>query len=395
MRCPVSLVLLLLLFLSLSDATNTCDSLRSFAKVAMKSFWDTFVNAEEGFFYLWSNKTTPAFYWNSFVALSLLSDARGVGVLDIDHHEAFVASFSQTMSNQGWMSVFFDDMDWAIEALLKTSTLVSNKTLSLELQQVSQLLGKIVQSAWDTTCCGKTPGGFWWDQKKSYKACASNMGTSVAMCSLYEHTNNTQWLLSSWQAFHFWATNFFNSSSGQVADGIVAQSGQVHWDVYTYNQGMTLGSAACLLRHANQLNFSSFSSFFSSSSFSSLQFIQFVSSRVLSFVATDETNGASILHEHSPCGADDTDCAEFKGITARFMTHYGQQVRPAQNNETMLVKKIVGNSVGSIVAGTRNLTSYRLPDHWTTQSNNEGDVYSLSSQTSALAAIVAYLETYC
>jgi len=102
-------------------------------------------------------------------------------------------------------------------------------------------------SALDSTCCGKAKGGYWWDAAHSYKACASNAGTSLAFCRLYLVSNDTRWLNSSMEAFNFWQLNFV-APSGQVCDGVHANDGNLRWDVYSYNQGMMLGAAACLFQ---------------------------------------------------------------------------------------------------------------------------------------------------
>jgi hypothetical protein len=176
-----------------------------------------------------------ATYWNTFVSLSLLADATEVGVMTVEDLESFVSQLVLQFDGSGWQSNYFDDMDWAIEALVKTAAQVRSASLQATLLNRAVRLSLVVEKAWDTTCCGETPGGYWWSVDMKYKACASNMGTATALCRLARANNNATLLHLAQEAFSFW-TQKFVATSGQAMDGIT-NLGNESWNVYTYNQG--------------------------------------------------------------------------------------------------------------------------------------------------------------
>lgn len=87
--------------------------------------------------------------------------------------EAKLTSFLQDLvsvyDNNGWTSQYYDDMDWAIEALVNSAKQTTNTSLSALLLNRAESLQEIVQGAHDTDCCGSSPGGYWWSQAKTYK----------------------------------------------------------------------------------------------------------------------------------------------------------------------------------------------------------------------------------
>ena len=41
-----------------------------------------------------------------------------------------------------------------------------------------------IKAAWNTTCCGPTPGGLWWDRPHTQKATAANAGAVITAMRL-------------------------------------------------------------------------------------------------------------------------------------------------------------------------------------------------------------------
>lgn len=190
----VSFAFLLLLFCFNCLATSpACQVMRAHAKRGVDSFEKLFMN--EGFFSRWSNSSYPtASYWNTFVALDLVFDAYSLGLMNQSFFDVFIENFYHTMNNQGWGSMYYDDLDWAIEALAKGMSLVKNSTITSTFSKVLQALSASVSNAWDESCCGNVPGGVWWSTEQTYKAAASNVGTSAAMCRMYNVSGDKSWL---------------------------------------------------------------------------------------------------------------------------------------------------------------------------------------------------------
>jgi predicted alpha-1,6-mannanase (GH76 family) len=193
------------------------------------------------------------------------------------------------------------------------------------------------------------------DRSHDYKATASNFGASVALCQLSKvDSGNLQWRKWAEVVFKFWLQNMVRPS-GQVCDGIESD-GKLHCDLqtnlYSYNQGMGLGAAACLNHSLTS---------------------------VLHFVRVNETkNNVLIEHLGTPCTLNDSDCLSFLGITFRFLLAYGGANDVLEASALSIVK--FANADG-------------FPNNWTGP-EPEG-VLTLTSQTSALSAIVNWAKHVC
>ena len=134
-------MLLLFIFVekrSVAALDLTCESLKSYSSFGVQSFSKIFVNINDGTFNEWSNSTNSASYWNTFVALNLVADAYSLHLVEEKFFEDFVSAFYETFMEQGWGSGYYDDEDWAIEALVKTKALLKNQTIADTLTQVRE-----------------------------------------------------------------------------------------------------------------------------------------------------------------------------------------------------------------------------------------------------------------
>src|SRR3990167_3442657 len=119
------------------------------SKTGALAFVDTFTGPG-GQIWMWSNdSTTEAEYWNTFVALHTIARALEMGALPKEKTTLWLETFLERWGRQGWFSAYFDDMDWAIEALVKTADVVpgNNQTAG-----ALQLLSAMVLNAWDDSC---------------------------------------------------------------------------------------------------------------------------------------------------------------------------------------------------------------------------------------------------
>ncbi len=351
---PLLLLLSLCVLCASTSRVNVsdCAQLSAFASSALDSFVGRFVQ-QNGSFSSASNSSHPASYWNSFVALSMMAHATQRGLMRRDDFEQFLVALAVSYNTQGWASAFYDDMDWAVEAVVVAASVVRSPALREALTGTAVWLAAQVEGAKDKTCCGSVPGGYWWDAAQSQKACASNMGTAKALCTLARATGNSTLMREAHDAFVFWNETYV-LASGQSLDHILV-SGKENWDVWTYNQGMTIGAAACLDTEAGLS----------------------VARRALSFLLSNETeHDGLVLREHSPCWAQDQDCMEFKGISLRFVSLL---------RDTRVAPLAAANA--ATVARNTN-AELGLPTHWSGPPAAVGSTYYISSQTSALSALI-------
>lgn len=364
-------ILLLLVSVSSSSSSlpTTCDDWRAVSRTGVTSFVSTFAPSPLSTFLEWSNDTTTdAQYWNTFVALHALARALELGVAP-SGAAAFLESFVEWWAERGWFSAYFDDMDWAIEALVRTSNVLTDGAAKNKTADALKLLAALVESAWDDTCCGATPGGYWWDAKHSYKACASNAGTAMALCEYHMATGDARALQGALLGWGYWHEHMLNNETFQCADGI-GPNGNTSWNIWTYNQGMMIGASTCLYAATGRPDF-----------------LTLASNILHKFVAQRETSAGGVLVEQQPCKYDDLDCLEFCGITFRFIARY---LHVRKDDVAAAVLKA---SVNSILRFTTDGTRY--PNTWTGPALPAGEALSLSSQTSALIAILEWTGLVC
>ena len=353
-----------------AGAAGECAAWKGYSSVGVQAFVKKFANIKQGGFNMWSNTTTDsASYWNTFVALDAVFDAYSMGFLEEKFFQDFVSSLFETYMFQGWGSGYYDDEDWAIEALTKARGLVKNETVLSTLQQVLQGLAVHVRSGWDDSCCGQVKGGVWWDSSETYKASASNVGTVAAMCRMYHYTKKDEWLKFGKKVFDFWDAHFV-AKDGQVCDGITT-NGKYHWDVWSYNQGMYIESCSCLYNITGDISYLK------------------KAEKVLDFILNNETIDG-VISERSPCKYNNMDCLEFKGITYRFLSHYYENTKSAslrlflQNNANAIMNNTYHGNEGQII----------YPDDWSIKSD-PNVAQSIAGQTSALAAILSWTKILC
>ena len=117
---------------------------------------------------------------------------------------------AQAAHGTGWRVDYFDDMNWAVLALLAAHEALPDDGYLDEARKVWGL----VEVAWDDTACG---GGLWWDRKHTQKATASNAGPALAAALLHAETGEPQFLAFATKAYGFW-NRTMTDSSGAVTD---------------------------------------------------------------------------------------------------------------------------------------------------------------------------------
>ncbi len=175
---------------------------------------------------------------------------------------------------------------------------VNNTGLTQKIKQKLAELGQFVYNSWDTTCClNFNPGGAWWDTAKTYKACASNAGATIALTAVSEAVGNEDFLIRAQLVYEFWRLNQV-LDTGQVLDGI-RRDGTKDTRIFTYNAGMMLRATASLSK-------------------TNKAYLDYAAP-ILGFLLNYETFPNGVLREESPCREDDMDCQEFKGFQKLYV----------------------------------------------------------------------------
>lgn len=208
-------------------------------------------------------------------------------------------TFYDCQDAAGWSSDYYDDETWMTLALVRAFDLTADATY---LTQAESLYADIM-AAWDTTCCGATPGGIWWDRAHTQKATASNAGPVLAGARLYERTQNQTYLTFAQQAYAYWSASMVDPTSYHVYDHISSAGALNTTWTFTYNEGLMIGACVELAK--------------ASGTTAPLQ----LATSIAGFVQTGETESSAaglILTDGSDTSCTG-DCEQFKGIAARYL----------------------------------------------------------------------------
>jgi len=175
-------------------------------------------------------------YWTYAHGWDALLD--GVERTGGQQYEGLIESFYLGQNQRGWIVSYYDDECWMTLALLRAYDLTNNVTY---LNQAKTLFADI-QGGWDTTCCGSSAGGVWWNKAHTQKATAANATAALAGARLYLRTADVSYLNFAVQVYSYWFTNMVNQSTYQVADHIDT-SGVKTFYGFTYNEGMMIGAS--------------------------------------------------------------------------------------------------------------------------------------------------------
>lgn len=155
----------------------------------------------------------PAGYWNHQEATHLLASAvlRGRRNLLPPLYRAIAAS---THGSRSWVRPYFDDMNWAVLALIEAADATGDKTFLT--QAVDLFDGQIMAHGTDQSKrCG---GGLWWDMNHTQKATASNAGPALAAALLSNRTGDPKFLEAATTFFQFWKVRMTDPVTGAVSD---------------------------------------------------------------------------------------------------------------------------------------------------------------------------------
>jgi predicted alpha-1,6-mannanase (GH76 family) len=236
-------------------------------------------------------------YWTYAHGWEALMD--GVERTGGQQYAGLIESFYEGQDQRGWYSAYYDDECWMILALLRAFDLNGDTKY---LNEAAALYGDVM-SGWDTTCCGASKGGLWWDKAHTQKATAANAGAALAGARLYLRTGDTNLLAFAQQVYSYWYANMVNSSTYQVCDHVIPDGTKVWWR-FTYNEGLMIGASVALYDATGTAAYLT-----RAHNIAGYMINNEVSSTAYGPVLYDGSN--------TGCGGD---CHEFKGPAYRYLT---------------------------------------------------------------------------
>jgi predicted alpha-1,6-mannanase (GH76 family) len=209
-----------------------------------------------------------------------------------------IESFYLGQNERGWIVGYYDDECWMTLALLRAYDLTGTGKY---LNQAKTLYADI-GAGWDSTCCGSSKGGLWWDKAHTQKASAANAGAALAGARLYLRTGDSAYLSFAQQLYSYWLAQMVNSATGQVCDHILPTGEKVWWK-FTYNEGLMIGAAVELYEATANATYLA----------NAHNFARFMVAN-----ETIPTAYGTALYDgtNDGCGGD---CAEFKGPAYRYL----------------------------------------------------------------------------
>jgi predicted alpha-1,6-mannanase (GH76 family) len=207
-------------------------------------------------------------------------------------------TFYEAQNARGWSADFYDDENWMALALMRAFDLTGNTAYLAR----SEALFTDIMAAWDTTCCGAKPGGVWWDRAHTQKATASNEGAVVTGARLFEHTKKTAYLDFAKQVHAYWVANMIDPATHQVTDHI-APGGALTKYKFTYNEGLAVGACVALAHATGDTSY--------------LGLAHDVAGFMLAKESAPSPLGPVLFD--GVAAACTGDCAQFKGIGARYL----------------------------------------------------------------------------
>jgi predicted alpha-1,6-mannanase (GH76 family) len=233
-------------------------------------------------------------YWVYAQAFDAVLD--GVERTGGAHFGGMIAALAAGQEAHGWNTDYYDDENWLALALIRAYDLTGEAAY---LARAQALFDDIKTHGWDTTCCGASPGGIWWNQAHAQKATASNGGPVITGARLAARTGHADDLAFAKQAYAYWLEHMVDPVTHQVADHITPDGAITRWK-FTYNEGVMLGGALELYAATGETHYLD----------DAHAFAAFM--RASETVATDL---GPVLTD-GDCGGD---CQQFKGIGYRYL----------------------------------------------------------------------------
>jgi predicted alpha-1,6-mannanase (GH76 family) len=226
-------------------------------------------------------------YWTFAQALDAVID----GAQRTGRFGGWIEALYLAQDAKGWSRDYYDDENWMALALLRAGD--DPKYLARAVSLYADIM-----NAWDTSCCGATGGGIWWDRAHTQKATAANAGPVITGVRLAARTQDPSYLAFAKQVYAYWRANMVDPSTFAVFDHITP-GGTLAKYKFTYNEGLMIGAAMALYGATSDPSYLGDAEAIAG---------YMVANEVKDGVLFDGTNTA--------CNGD---CQQFKGIGFRYL----------------------------------------------------------------------------
>lgn len=223
------------------DTTKTTPFVYNYGSLAdslQASTYGTFKSADGNYFIQNNTGTTTFNYWPNAHMLDVLTDGylRTKSTVYTQRMKALLNGIK--IANGGaYPNEFYDDMGWLANASLRDY----NITNDADYLNVAQILYAEIKGASNSIAGG---GIAWQRTQLYYKNIPSTGNMTILAARFYKLQNKAEDLTLAKTLYSWMKANLVNPTTGVVLDGINRnQDGQVDNWVFTYNQGLFIGSA--------------------------------------------------------------------------------------------------------------------------------------------------------
>jgi predicted alpha-1,6-mannanase (GH76 family) len=224
-----------------TDTTTVKPFIYNYASLAdtLQTFtYGTFKSAD-GSYFIQNNGGNNTFnYWPNAHMLDVLTDAylRTKSGVYTQRMKTLLNGI-KTANGGAYPNEFYDDMGWLANASLRDY----NITNDADYLNVAQILYAEIKGGSNTIAGG---GIAWQRTQLYYKNIPSTGNMTILAARFYKLQNKPEDLALAKSLYDWMKTKLVNPTSGLVLDGINRnQDGQVDNWVFTYNQGLFIGSA--------------------------------------------------------------------------------------------------------------------------------------------------------
>ena len=202
------------------------------------STYVAFISADRNNFIQNNSGNNTFNYWPNAHVLDVLTDGylRTKNAVYTQRMKTLLTGI-KTTNGGAYPNEFYDDMGWLANASLRAY----KETNDADYLSVAQLLYTEIKGG-SNTIAG---GGIAWQRTQLYYKNIPSTGNATILASrLYELQGKAEDLSLAKNLYDWMKTNLVNATSGEVLDGINRnQDGLVDNWVFTYNQGLFIGSA--------------------------------------------------------------------------------------------------------------------------------------------------------
>ncbi|NHA02367.1 glycosyl hydrolase family 76 [Mucilaginibacter sp. HC2] len=210
----------------------------SLADSLQSTTYSTFISANGNYFIQNNAGNTNFNYWPNAHMLDVLTDAylRTQSSVYTQRMKALLNGI-KIANGGGYPNEFYDDMGWLANASLRDYLI----THDADYLNVAQQLYTEIKGGSNTIAGG---GIAWQRSQLYYKNIPSTGNATILAARFYELQNKPEDLALAKSLYSWMKSSLVNPTSGLVLDGINRnQDGQVDNWIFTYNQGLFIGSA--------------------------------------------------------------------------------------------------------------------------------------------------------